>query len=319
VIPMIKLRPLKTALSLLALATSAQGGTPACNRECLNSLADRLIASLATHTPGSLPLAATYAATEEGQPAALPMMTLWRTVTATRNPYYIIDPMTEQIFLIVTISEGANESLLYGRIKSPNGQLSEIELYTNRSRANGGFQFDAAGSMNFPDAWTVPVEQSRRASRAELLQAGRSIFDTGVPSPAIASTCVLMENGKIVWENPDVLKSIAPVSLDIARIPRNPDGTVQIPCGSPPERPTDKNARTNIIDEERGIVVSFATVYGMVEPYPVTDPTGSAFVPNSMLGAYTQMLKKQRDLSQYTRPSLQAMPAALTVAELYRI
>jgi hypothetical protein len=94
---------------------------------------------------------------------------------------------------------------------------------------------------------------------------------------------------------------------------------VQIPCGSPPERPTDKNARTNIIDEERGIVVSFATVYGMVEPYPVTDPTGSAFVPNSMLGAYTQMLKKQRDLSQYTRPSLQAMPAALTVAELYRI
>jgi hypothetical protein len=128
-----------------------------------------------------------------------------------------------------------------------------------------------------------------------------------------------MENGKIVGENPDVLKSIAPISLNNATIPRNPDGTVQIPCGSPPGRPTDKNARTNIIDEERGIVVSFATVYGMVEPYLVTDPTDSAFVPNSMLSPYTKMLKKQRDSGQYTRPSLQPMPAALTVADLYRI
>jgi hypothetical protein len=98
-----------------------------------------------------------------------------------------------------------------------------------------------------------------------------------------------------------------------------PTEQYKFPVACPPERPVDKYARTDIIDEEQGIVVSFAMVQGMVEPYLVTNPTDSAFVPNSMLSSYTGMLKKQQESGKYTAPALRPAPASLTVAELYRI
>jgi hypothetical protein len=146
------------AIGLATLPLSAQAATASCDRRCLSSLADTLIASLVAHKPGAIPLTSTYAATEEGQPAALPMMTLWRTVTGASNKYYVIDPESAQVFLIVTLREGLNDSLLFGRLKAQGAQLSEIELYANRSRANGGFPFDGKGAANFPAAWTARLD-----------------------------------------------------------------------------------------------------------------------------------------------------------------
>jgi hypothetical protein len=128
-----------------------------------------------------------------------------------------------------------------------------------------------------------------------------------------------MENGKIVGEDPEVLKSIMATPTDISKMSRNADGSVQIPCGVPPGRPTDHKARTDLVDEEQGIVVSFAVVSGMVEPYLATNPTASAFVPFAMLSPYTDMLKKQQESGKFKNPAVRPMPAALTVAELYRI
>jgi hypothetical protein len=311
---------LPCGIALIGLSTLAQAASPPCDRSCLAALADSLVASLVSHSPAAVPLDSAYLATEDGQPAALPMMTLWRTVTGAKNKYYVIDPKSAQVFVIATLSEGPNEELLFGRLRAEGGKLSEIELYSNRSRANGGFQFDGRGAANFPPAWTLALRPGQRASRAELLKAGRSIFDTAIEGPVPAAGCVLMENGKIVGEDPEVLKSISSSKMDVATLPRNADGTVQIPCGvSPPDRPVDQYARTDLIDEDQGIVVSFATVNGMVEPYVITNPTDSAFVPNSMLSAYTDMLKKQQHSGAYAAPALRPMPASLAVAELYRI
>jgi hypothetical protein len=307
-------------IALMGLSSFAQPASPPCERSCLAALADTLVASLVSHSPAAVPLDSAYLATEDGQPAALPMMTLWRTVTGAKNKYYVIDPKSAQVFVIATISEGPNEELLFGRLRAEGGKLSEIELYTDRSRANGGFQFDGNGAANFPPAWTLPLRPGQRASRAELLKAGRSIFDTAIKGPVPSAGCVLMENGKIVGEDPEVLKSISSSKMDIAKLSRNADGTVQIPCGkSPPDRPVDQYARTDLIDEDQGIVVSLAMVNGMVEPYVITNPTDSAFVPNSMLSAYTDMLKKQQHSGAYATPALRPMPASLAVAELYRI
>jgi hypothetical protein len=102
-------------------------------------------------------------------------------------------------------------------------------------------------------------------------------------------------------------------------VQRNPDGSVPIPCGSPPNRPTDPGARTNLIDEEQGIVISFGNVNGVVAPYLVTDPTLSAFVPTSMLGSYDELLRQQRASGRFTKPALKRMPATVTVAQMYRI
>jgi hypothetical protein len=314
--------------SLLGSATSASAAATACDRACLEGLAEQLLASIAARDPTRLPLAHEYAATENSIPSALGLMVIWRTATAARSSYYVIDPTSGQVFLIATLSEGPNDTLLFGRIKVEGRLISEIELFTNRSRGQGGFQFDADGPSHFPTAWTVTVPPERRASRAELLQAGRSIFDTSVAAPEAASGCVVMENGKVVAENPDVLKAIGgpptgdPKDVEPNKngVPRaNPDGTVPVPCGNPSNRPTDKHARTTIIDEERGVVVSMAVVHGVAEPYLVTKPTESAFVPNALLRPYADMLKKQQSSGQFKGAAVRPMAASAAVSEVHRI
>lgn len=277
---------------------------------------------MVAHDASRLPLTQEYAATENSIPSALNMMVIWRTATASKSTYYVIDPESRQVFLIATIAEGPNDSLLYGRIKVDGQRISEIELFENRSRGQGGFQFEANGPAHFPSEWTTDVPPSSRATRAELLRAGQSIFDTSVPAPDAASNCVVMENGKVVGENPDVLKAIgAGPKQESAKAPAktNADGTVPVPCGNPPNRPTDKKARTSIIDEERGVVVSMAMVPGVVEPYLVTNPTESASVPDALLKPYTDMLGLQRSSGKFTAPAVRAMRNTAAVSEVHRI
>jgi hypothetical protein len=312
-------------LSLLGSATSASAAATACDRACLKGFAEQLLESIVARDPTRLPLAHEYAATENSIPSALSLMVIWRTVTAAKDRYYVIDPTSGQVFLIATLREGPNDTLLFGRMRVERGLVSEVELYTNRSRGQGGFQFDAAGPSHFPAAWTVAVPPERRASRAALLLAGRSIFDTSVAAPEASSSCVVMENGKVVAENPDVLKAIGPPATGEPKEAENkvsavnPDGTVPVPCGNPPNRPTDKNARTTIIDEERGVVVSMAVVHGVAEPYLVTNPTESAFVPNALLQPYADMLKKQQSSGQFKAAALRPMAASAAVSEVHRI
>src|SRR5258707_4471327 len=239
------------------------------------------------------------------------MMVIWRTATGSQGKYYVLDPKTSQAFFIVTIAEGPSNTLLFGRLKVQNRRISEIELYTNRSRGQGGFQFDPDGPSHFPAAWTIALKPAQRASRAELLKAGESIFNTSIDGHPISTECVLMENGKVVSENPEVAKEVGiPAQPGAAPRPRNPDGTVSIPCGAPPIRPTDQHARTDIVDEEQGVVVSFGVVQGISEPYLATSPTESAFVPYSLLQPYADMLKKQQAADINKSPAIRGMSAS---------
>jgi hypothetical protein len=311
--------------TLLSLAATASGA--ACERTCLSGLADKLVASIVARDSSSLPLSRVYAATENSVPSALNMTVLWRTASAAKGSYYAIDAGSGQIFLIVTLSEGPNDTLLFGRLKVEGKLLSELELYTNRSRGQGGFQFDPSGPSHLPTEWTVSVPAGRRASRAALLQAGRSIFDTRIPAPEVSSSCVVMENGKVVAENPDVLKAIGQPDQtgadkgkgEYGPVTANPDGTVPVPCGNPPNRPTDKHARTTIVDEEQGVVVSMAVVQGVAEPYLVTTPTESAFVPDALSQPYLDMLKTQQGSGRFNAAALRPMAASAAVAEVHRI
>lgn len=315
------------ASGVTLLCTASQASEAPCNRSCLSGLADKVVASIIAHDSSSLPLSQVYAATENSVPSALDMMVIWRTATAAKGSYYAIDPQSGQVFLIVTLSEGPSDTLLFGRIKVEERLIAELELYTNRSRGQGGFQFDADGPSHFPAAWTVQVPPERRASRAALLQAGRSIFDTSIAAPEVSKSCVIMENGKVVAENPDVLKAIsqgAPGAAEKGGVTSpssaaNPAGTVPVPCGNPPSRPTDVHARTNIIDEEQGVVVSIAVVHGVAEPYLITNPTESAFVPYALLQPYADMLKKQQASGQFKGAAVRPMSATAAVAEVHRI
>jgi hypothetical protein len=302
--------------TLLSPTAARAGEVGLCDRACLRGMADALLASIAAHDPSRLPLSTTYLATLDGVPAALPMMSLWRTVGGFDGRFYVIDPVSEQVFLIATLKEGSESSLLFGRIEEDDHRVSQVELYVDRSRGDGGFMFDGDGPSRLPRVWTDAVPQAHLPSRAELLAAGRSMFDPAIAGPAIAASCRLMENGRLVAENPKVLAWVGGGGKTLRA---NPDGTVPIPCGSPPERPADPHARTDIADTKQGIVISIATVHGMVEPYLVTSPTVSAFVPSSLLHPYLSMLGHQRASGQFTQPALRATAASNTTVEMYRI
>ena len=134
----------------------------------------------------------------------------------------------------------------------------------------------------------------------------------------------------MVAENPDVLKAISgpgsdepqkaePKKIESGASGLNAHGTVPVPCGNPPNRPTDVHARTTIIDEEQGVVVSMAVVPGVAEPYLVTDPTESAFVPDALSQPYLDMLRTQRRSARYNGASVRPMSATAAVSEVHRI
>jgi hypothetical protein len=209
-------RSLRTAVKILVAACGAlamQSGAqaaqdPPCTRACLQGLADKLLDSMVARDPSGLPLTQEYAATENSVPAALNMMTPWRTATAVGGRFYVIDPVSQQLFVMATLSEGPHQTLLYGRLKAHAGKIAEIELFENRSRGQGGFQYAGDIAKGMPAEWSAPVG-ARVPNRAVLLKEGRSIFNTKIKGLASSDTCVLMENGKVVAEHADVAKAIA--------------------------------------------------------------------------------------------------------------
>jgi hypothetical protein len=205
--------------------------------------------------PFRLPLAEVYKATENTHPAALNMMALWRTVTSTGSPSLLaIDTTQSQAFFSLAITEGnvTTQSMLQGRIKVEGQLITEFEFYINRGRGDDGFALDTENLASNYEQWLSPPPSRQNASRAQLeIIAAASFNSNDNTTIDIASDCQFTEAGWIV-------KNAA--------------------CNWMPDRPTDLNYRTPVIDETLGIVVTIGVVPGKVYPYA----TFSAFIPNSM-------------------------------------
>ncbi len=308
-------------IGMLLMCSTGYAANP-CDRACLSGLADQLLHSMVAHDSSKLPLAATYAATENGIASALPMMTAWRTPTAVKGKFFIIDPVSHQLYLLATLAEGPNDTLLYGRIKADGDQISEVEIYENHSRGEGGFMFSGEGPANLPLEWTQSVDPSRVPSRPELTQVAQGIFDRSISEPGVSPDCVLVENGQVVAENPDVAKAVGGGNGTKPKgkaYMANADGTVPIPCGMSPHRTTDPKARADIIDDQTGVVVSMGVLNGVTEPYLVTSPTVSAYVPDELLAPYEGMLKTQQASGKYTQPAVRALRATSLTAHIVRV
>jgi hypothetical protein len=297
----------------LHTAAMAAPSPTTCDRACLSGVADKLLASMSAHDPSQLSLAREYRATENGVASGLPMMNAWNTVTATGSKYYVIDPVSGQIFFVAELKEGQRNALGFGRLKVVNEKLSEIELYISRSRGDTGYQFSADHVSAPAPEWTAKVDGARLPARPQLLAWGKSIFDSKLPAPPTAPNCVLMENGKVVEEDAEVAKQVS-TGTDKGQHGH----MVNIPCGAFPDRPTDPLARTDIVDEEQGVVVSIATVHGVVQPSLVENPTISAFVPDSLLPPYLKLLAQWKGSSRAKLPAVMPTRASIAVAEMHR-
>jgi hypothetical protein len=289
----------------------------ACDRACLTSIAGNLLISMASHDPSSLPLSKSYAATENSQASSLNMMSLWRTVTGIKQTgQHIIDSKSGQIFFTAALDESGMPSLLMARLKVENRVITELELYVDRSRADSGFLLQPEGLSQIPNTWTAPVPEGRKASREELLNVGKAVFDKGLSSPKASSDCVLMEMGGVVYEDPDYLVAVTPPEGNKEKL--TDKKLVTIPCGMISTRPGDPNARVEVVDEEKGIVVSFGVVEGFVSPYLTTRATESCFVPTSMIEDHRKYLKSLSPDQLKNRNILQEMQASVAVMEVIR-
>ena len=244
---------------------------------------DLLFKSMTERDYTLLPLTDTYTATENSQGAALPMMSMWRTVTGLNFIGQVIqDKQQGQVFVTANLDESGMPSVFFGRMKIENEAISELELYIDRARSDSGFVLLPEEMDKLPRGWTSLIPADGKATREELDTVGRAIFDNsdGVEYEADLD-CILMEIGGIVYEDPEYLENL-----------RNEESTsdepkstklVSIPAGLWPMRPTDPKARVIAIDEDQGIVVASAVIDGFVCPYVVPGETASCFVPACMI------------------------------------
>jgi hypothetical protein len=268
---------------LFQLAPAAQAEGAACDRACMSGVVDQVLASMVAHNPETLPLATLYSATENSHPAALGMMTLWRTVTEVGKPDLLaIDTKLGQAFIATHVSEGGSQSVLWGRIKVVDHKIAELELFINRSRGDHGFSFSADQIAKNSQKWMQLSASRKKASRAELEKISRAAFDSKINlTLEVASDCQFLEAGSLVVDP----------GLDDAV--QTPEGAAKagkdhaLGCMFPPFRPSDPEAREIVIDEELGIVVNAAVIPGTVYPYPFYGHMYSAFIPDAMKFAAT--------------------------------
>lgn len=145
------------ALAAQPLPTPAATAT-ACDRECLRGKVSEVLYALVDHDVAKLPVAGNLRVTEDGVEKPLDKVGLVRTVTKLRGYRQdIVDERAQQAVAGVMVEESGAPILLVVRVKLDGEQkLSELELVTTRSRADGMiYNIDAysgapAESMNLP-------------------------------------------------------------------------------------------------------------------------------------------------------------------------
>ncbi|KAF4233678.1 hypothetical protein CNMCM8980_004256 [Aspergillus fumigatiaffinis] len=250
---------------------ATRSSSKSCSRACMTAIITEVLDSMVAHDPSTLPLATVYKATENSHPAALSMMTSWRTIVNVAPPSLLaIDTEQGTGYFALDISEGNNEelSILRGRIKVVNQKITELELFINRNRGDHGFSYNSTQLVpNYAPLMSPPADR-KKDSRASLEALSEALFSTTKNlSVTISDTCQFTELG---WKVVDT------------GVYGN--GTTEpLGCNWPDSHPTDDSARVNlVIDEELGFVVTSGIVPGKVYPY---NGNVSAFIPNKMLAA----------------------------------
>ena len=268
-------RAASAALLLAGGLLSTTAFAQSCDRACLAGLVDQVVASMPKHDPDKLPLAQVYAATENSHPAALGMMTAWRTITAAGKPALLaLDVQRGGAYFALPVNEAGSKTALWGRIKVADRKISEIEIFLNRSRGDHGFSFSADQMpANYKVLMSPPARRAKTA-RDELEKIAAASFDAADPYKLdSAPGCQFTEVGTLVIES----------GLDdVPHKAGDPDPEAPLGCMFPPFRPTDKKARVIAVDDETGLVVTAAVIKGMVYPYPWRGHMMSAFIPDDM-------------------------------------
>ena len=203
------------ALCLLLSATAAvaqRGAGPvsaaaACDRECLRSKVTEVLYALVEHDVGKLAVAPTLRVTEDAVEKPLDQVGLVRSVTKLRGYRQdTLDERTGQAVTAVMVEEAGAPIILVVRAKVDGDQrLSELELVTTRSRADGmifaidAYSGAAAKAMNIAPA---PARLAPREQAIEIamhyprgLSSAKTFNAVGTP---FAPEAYRLENGALM-------------------------------------------------------------------------------------------------------------------------
>ncbi|HTY51101.1 MAG TPA: hypothetical protein VMB48_15545 [Steroidobacteraceae bacterium] len=199
--------------SRLDTGPAPEAAAEACDRRCLQDLADTYVRALLAHDAGQLPLAEGARFTETGQELALGDG-FWRTVSGGGGfRLYVPDVQAGEVGLLGTLKEFDTPVLMALRLKVVNRRISEVETLFHRRGSGpawadaGVAQLDAHGA----DAlWTAPIPPAARATGEALIAAaaaylgGMEHYNARVSYP-LAPDCVRLQDGARVTHNPGIV------------------------------------------------------------------------------------------------------------------
>ncbi len=269
------------AVLLLGCIVSVHAADP-CDRACLESTIDKVLAAMIVHNPSQLMFARDVRYTENGVELRIGDG-IWATLSA-RGKYnlYVSDPETGQVGFYGTVNENGGMNYIALRVKVVEALISEIEAIVVRPTApespnqtpppsKGEIMEKLAVRPQFLQ--TVPPAE--RMNRKSLVKIANSYFmglanQTGNFTAPFAKTCERWENGMHTTnQKPN------------SNVPKNMPDILAMSCEEQQKSGwfafvTDiRNRRFPIVDIERGLVMSFAFFdhNAAVREYPLPDGT----------------------------------------------
>ena len=241
---------------------------PATNRAELYKVLDSYIAALRSHDPLKVKWAPRVRNTENNV-ALMVGDGLWNTVAAI-GPYDLrmADPVTSQVALFTTVTEGDDTSAMALRLKVVGGLVSEVETLVVRQQ-DSGIKFENQKFEHQP-AMNEILPPAQRLPRARMVSFANGYFDTlqlndGTLFTRFHPNCKRIENGVQTTRNAGF--AVVPV----ARL----GCEEQFKAGNYRYDDRLRDRRYMMIDEERGIVLAagFIDHAGKLAEYRLTDGT----------------------------------------------
>lgn len=196
------------ALLTLLLAGCSGGGSsaglpPACNRACLENIADQVLDTMLRHDPSRLPLSASFRYTENGQPLATGDGS-WKTLQSI-GPYkqYVSDTDTGNVALLTTQEGPDGPGLLVLRLQIAQGAIEEAELLRTPSPAGHSAYSALFRRSANAERGNAPTTRERLVGIANQYFSAVENNDGKGDYSFLVDECQRRENGIAATGNPD--------------------------------------------------------------------------------------------------------------------
>jgi hypothetical protein len=283
------------ALPAQAARDPALMGPVQCDRACLQSAVDQVLAAMVAHDARRANLAPDVRYTENGQTLAV-NDGFWNTASG-RGKYsnYFLDPRTNQAGFMGVMKENGDDVIVGMRIALEGKQVSEIETVMGRSGLGtagpgGSKNLEAMGKPD--DIWYRDIPPAERASREDIIRVSNMYF-TGLQNndgkgdySFFADDCYRLENGIQTTSGPHSAPPAPPRPAAAGAAPATParrPGPNMLSLGCKQGFETGffrivtriRDRRFPLVDEDKGVAFAFGFFdhAGNVHDFPLSDGT----------------------------------------------